>query len=349
MRSARWMVEKRWAMITLVRCRSNRSRASCSRNRSQDPRSTSPRPTPGRADYIPAPGRRPGADAGRRRDSRPAPGSAPRSRPAARARSDRRGRAPAAASTSARVTSGCHRVMFSSTVPEKTTTSWRTRPTWRRSARRVPLPHVDALHQHRAALDVVAPREELRERALPRPAGADHRDPLPRRDAKRQPAEHPVILRRLVVREPDVAQLDHGRGGRGRPRRPGRRGDLDRRVEEPEDPLGRHHRRLHDGVLGRHVADREEEAMRVLHERDQDAEGERAGEDLAASPPDQARDRDRAHDLHRRVEDRVEDHPAEHGQPVRPRSARRTRGPARPRARRAGRPSSRSGSPGGTC
>ena len=109
---------------------------------------------------------------------------------------------------------------------------------------RVPLPDVDSLHQHGAALDVVAPCEELRQRALPRPAGTDHREPLAGRDAQGEPrstqwssvAGRP---RALVVREPHVAQLDRRRGaaagGVGRAGAAISTGG----VEEPEDPLGR--------------------------------------------------------------------------------------------------------------
>ena len=61
-------------------------------------------------------------------------------------------------------------------------------------------------------------------------------------------------------------------------RRAGCAGDAidDRLVEQLEDPLGRGHRRLQDVELLRHVADRPEEALRVLEERDQRAERQRA-------------------------------------------------------------------------
>ena len=50
---------------------------------------------------------------------------------------------------------------------------------------------------------------------------------------------------------------------------------LHRRVEQREDPLGRGHRALqHVELLGQ-VADRPEEALRVLQERDQRSERQR--------------------------------------------------------------------------
>ena len=85
----------------------------------------------------------------------------------------------------------------------------------------VPLAHVDALHEHGAALDVVGPGEEPRERRLPRPGGADDRDPLAGLDAKRDSAERPRGIstapggssgfppaRSGRIGEPDVPELD---------------------------------------------------------------------------------------------------------------------------------------------
>ena len=67
------------------------------------------------------------------------------------------------------------------------------------------------------------------------------------------------------------------------------------------------HRRLHDGVFGREVADRHEEALHVLDERHQRAEGERAAEDLAAAVPDDHRERERADRLDDREQRRLVD------------------------------------------
>ena len=86
--------------------------------------------------------------------------------------------------------------------------------------------------------------------------------------------------------------------------RHGRRDD-DRLVDQLENPLGRRHRRLQDVELLRHVADRPEEAQRVLQERDERAKRERVPQDAAAAIPDDQRRRQRAHDLDGRIEDRI--------------------------------------------
>ena len=86
--------------------------------------------------------------------------------------------------------------------------------------------------------------------------------------------------------------------------RPGRRGrrDLHRRVEQSEDALGRSHRRLQDVELLRQVADRLEEALRVLQARDQHAELDRVLHGPPAAVPDDEGSGARAQYLDRRVE-----------------------------------------------
>ena len=64
---------------------------------------------------------------------------------------------------------------------------------------------------------------------------------------------------------------------------------------------------MHHRVLGAEIADGQEEAVRVLDERDERAERERAGADLTAAVPDQKRQRDGAERLHRRVQRGLED------------------------------------------
>jgi hypothetical protein len=76
--------------------------------------------------------------------------------------------------------------------------------------------------------------------------------------------------------------------------------DGGRGVEELEDPLARGHRRLHDRVLGRQVAQRHEEALHVV---DEDVEDAGLGEPRADADDD--RHRDARRDLDRREEQRV--------------------------------------------
>ena len=120
-----------------------------------------------------------------------------------------------------------------------------------------------------------------------------------------------------LVRERHPDELERGRARTSRPRGGGRRRhDLRRSVEQAEDPLGGRHRPLHHRVLGAEVADRQEEAIRVLDERDEGAEGERLGHDPPASVPDQERQRDRAQSFHRGVERGLPTRRAEERSPI---------------------------------
>ena len=70
--------------------------------------------------------------------------------------------------------------------------------------------------------------------------------------------------------------------------------DDDRLVEQLEDPLRRGHRRLQHVELLRHVADRPEEPLRILEERDQRAERQRVAQHAGAAVPDDQRRGERA-------------------------------------------------------
>ncbi len=91
---------------------------------------------------------------------------------------------------------------------------------------------------------------------------------------------------------------------------------LDRGVQKREDPLRRDGGRLHDGELRRGVTDGQVEALRVLHERHQDPEGQRAVEDLEAAPPEEGRHHDGAERLGDGVERRLQPDAAELRLPV---------------------------------
>ena len=111
---------------------------------------------------------------------------------------------------------------------------------------------VDPRQPHRAAVDVVQPRRQRRDRGLAAAGGADERDNLAGLDAERHAVEHlgtaPGVERRdllegcqrdLVGRgvgEPDVVELQRHRpiGHRDRVRL---LGDQRRQIEHLEDPL----------------------------------------------------------------------------------------------------------------
>ncbi len=79
-----------------------------------------------------------------------------------------------------------------------------------------------------------------------------------------------ALSRHLPVSEPHVIELDSARACRFLRHR--RRNDLHRSIEQLEDAFARRHRRLQNVVLLAEVHDRAEEALRVLRERDQNAE-----------------------------------------------------------------------------
>ena len=119
--------------------------------------------------------------------------------------------------------------MLAPTVPEKRKTSWSTMATLRRSAREVPLAHVDAVDPHRAAVDVVEAQQQVGERALAGAGVADHGQRLARPHPEGDPLEHRLAF---LVGEPDVARTrSRPRTARGPVGRAGR-GDGHRRVEQ---------------------------------------------------------------------------------------------------------------------
>ena len=83
------------------------------------------------------------------------------------------------------------------------------------------------------------------------------------------------------------------------------RDDLNLRVEQFEDAFGRRHRSLEDVVFIAQILDGPEEAMRILHEGHQRAQGGDSAEGLVATEPDHHRDRQRRQDFDHRVVERV--------------------------------------------
>ncbi len=83
---------------------------------------------------------------------------------------------------------------------------------------------------------------------------------------------------------------------------------LHRRIQQPEDALGRRHRALQDVELLGQVADGPEEALRVLQERDERSQREHVaaiGDDASPSHPENQRRRQRSDELDGRIEDGV--------------------------------------------
>ena len=108
-------------------------------------------------------------------------------------------------------------------------------------------------------------------------------------------------LRQGAIGEPHVVELDASRAvGKLRSRR---RNDLRPGVEQFENALARRHRRLQDVVLLAQVLDGTEEALRILHKRDQYSQADGVAEDLVAAKPHHAGDGDgRQHFDHRVVD-----------------------------------------------
>src|SRR6476469_6362230 len=81
----------------------------------------------------------------------------------------------------------------------------------------------------------------------------------------------------------------------------GGRSDVDWRVKQLKDALGRSHRRLQDVVLVAEILDGPEESLRVLHERDQRSDRRKVADDVAATNPDERRGCDRRKNFDDRI------------------------------------------------
>ena len=102
---------------------------------------------------------------------------------------------------------------------------------------------------------------------LPAPVAPTIADPLAGLDAERHVLQHPVARHLSYANQTSRRRSRRAASSRAAPLR----GDelVHRRVEQPEDPLRRRHRALEHVELLRQVADRTEEALRVLEERHQ--------------------------------------------------------------------------------
>ena len=183
------------------------------------------------------------------------------------ARRDRRGRPSA---------------MLLATSPLKRKTSWSTTPISAAERAQVPLADVDARRRGRGRAHVVEARSRsLMMRRLAGAGRADDRDRLARLDAERDVAQHPVLA---LVGEPHVVEDDLAASARRR--RHARRCAATAIVGSACRGAGRCARPtvIDDcmtAYLVAEVADRDEELLDVLDERDQRPEGDQPGHDAA--------------------------------------------------------------------
>src|ERR1041385_7555800 len=69
----------------------------------------------------------------------------------------------------------------------------------------VPVAQVNTVEQYAAALDIVEPHQQIRNRRLARTSVTNQRDRLSRLDRKRHVLQHPVFA---YVSEPNILKLD---------------------------------------------------------------------------------------------------------------------------------------------
>ncbi len=163
--------------------------------------------------------------------------------------------------------------------------------------------HILAADQDLAAPDVVEAVQQRHRAGLAGAGRADQRHRLARLDPKADVAQHRDAV---DVAEGDVLELDRAVDALGIERaRPVT--DVDRHVQDLEDPLPRRHGPLHDAVLHGERPDRVEEALDVEQEGDHHAEVE-----LAAQHRDAA---DHDHDAHGGAGQRVDDRDHDLGEP----------------------------------
>ncbi len=158
---------------------------------------------------------------------------------------------------------------------------------------------------------IVEAHQQVDQRRLAGPGVADDRQPLARLGRERHTLQDPlrrfsvVLVARLVIGEPDVAELDGplGRGGQGaRTRRVGHRR---LHVDQLEDALGAGHGALQDVELLGQVLNRTIEPAHVLEKRGDDAHGQRALQHVQSAVPEDERHGDGGHQLDDRPEQRV--------------------------------------------
>ena len=131
-----------------------------------------------------------------------------------------------------------------------------------------PVAHIDSIDQHTPRINVVETTDQFRDGRLARPGHADHGQVFAGAHLEGEVADyrfsfdvgerHVVELYLAACRRHRRGSFGAGHGGFG--------------VEDTEDPLAGRNRRLHDGVLGREIADRYEKFVHVFDEGHQGPE-----------------------------------------------------------------------------
>src|SRR5687767_344608 len=122
----------------------------------------------------------------------------------------------------------------------------------------VPIANINAVEQYPALLHVIKPHQEVCDRRFARACMADKRDALTKLDRERDILQNPILA---LIGEPDVLKFDSARGF------PASlwlfwRCDLDRAIEQDEDPVRRDDGRLQDVKFIRQIADGLKELQR---------------------------------------------------------------------------------------
>ena len=168
-------------------------------------------------------------------------------------------------------------------------------------------PYVHAVQQNLPALNVVKAQQQRDQRGFPGSRVSHDREVLPRFDAERNIAQHPVFVLRffhVAVREPHVAELDFS-ARRNLDLRIRICVDGDGLVQQLENSFGCGHRRLQDVEFLAQVLDGPEEALGEHGELDQNAEREGVAQNPVSAGPVDERDGRKTQEFHRRIEQRV--------------------------------------------
>ena len=160
---------------------------------------------------------------------------------------------------------------------------------------------VGSVDAHGALVGVVEAGDQLRGRRLAAAGLADERDAAAGRDRDLDPVQH----RLLAVGERDVVELEPAVDPAERPGA-GLVGDVDLRVEDRADLVHRRARRLHLAVQLRELLQRLEDEREQADGRDQRPDLHRAGVDELRAREEHRAGGDRAEQLDRGEEDRVD-------------------------------------------
>ncbi len=193
------------------------------------------------------------------------------------------------------------------------------------------LANIDAIDQHSSALHIVKAHHQRRDRCLARTRVPNDSGSCVGLDRETYAAQNPfniaasteliarqrahtllLFIREPLIREPDTTKFNPAAAIAGRGVSASL--NLGRCVEQLEDAFCRGHRSLQDVVFVAEVLDRPEEPLRILDERDENAERNhrvqkacmrlqcrRRMQHCHPPAPDHQRDRNRAEKLHYRI------------------------------------------------